>query len=262
MHNPTFQKQYGPWALVTGASSGIGRHIALLLAQKGLHVILVARNRVLLEETAMMVRTHGTQAHVLVADFEQPHAAQEVLEAVSGYEVGLLVPAAGFGDAGLFAESDLALQVAMVQVNITSVMVLTHHFARRMQVQGRGGIVLIASLLAFHGTPYSANYAATKAYVQSLGEALAVELKGTGVDVLVSSPGPTETGFGQRARMQMGKAMTAQEVATATLAALGRSGTVLPGRLTKLLRGALMTAPRFLQVRIIGGMMKGFARTH
>ena len=150
----------------------------------------------------------------------------------------------------------------MVQVNITSVMALTQHFARRMQAQGHGGIILIASLLAFHGTPYNANYAATKAYVQSLGEALAIEFKGTGVDVLVSSSGPTATGFGPRARMQMRRAMTAQEVATATINALGHSGTVLPSTLTKLLRGALITAPRFLQVRIIGKIMKGFAQKH
>jgi short-subunit dehydrogenase len=199
---------------------------------------------------------------VLVADFEQPNAVEEVLAATSRHGVGLLVPAAGFGDSGLFVDSDLAHQLKMVQVNITSVLELTHHFARRMKAQGHGGIILIASLLAFHGTPYSANYGATKAYVQSLGEALGIELKGSGVDVLVSSPGPTETGFGRRAHMQMGKAMTAQEVAAATLDALGHSGTVLPGTLTKLLRSALMTAPRFLQVRIIGKIMKGFAQKH
>jgi short-subunit dehydrogenase len=131
-----------------------------------------------------------------------------------------------------------------------------------MHGQGHGGIILIASLLAFHGTPYNANYAATKAYVQSLGEALSVELQGTGVDVLVSSPGPTDTGFGPRARMRMRRAMTAQEVATATINALGHSASVLPGTLTKLLRSALVTAPRFMQVRIIGKMMKGFALKH
>ena len=262
MHKQKFQQKYGPWALVTGASSGIGRQIALGLAQKGLHLILVARSGLLLAETANLVRAQGVKAEVLVADFEQPQAVEEVLTTTSQHEVGLLVPAAGFGDAGLFAESSLALQTAMLQVNIISVMALTHHFARRMQAQGHGGIILISSLLAFHGTPYNANYAATKAYVQTLGEALAIEFKGTGVDVLVSSPGPTDTGFGQRANMQMRRAMTAQEVATSTLNALGHSSTVLPGTMTKLLRGALMTAPRFLQIRIIGTIMKGFAQKH
>ncbi|OYU43709.1 MAG: short-chain dehydrogenase [Burkholderiales bacterium PBB4] len=208
------------------------------------------------------MRAYGVQAEVIVVDFEQPLAVQAVLEVASRYEVGLLVPAAGFGDSGLFVDSDLAHQMKMVQVNITSVMELTHHISRRMLQQKHGGIILIASLLAFHGTPYSANYAATKAYVQSLGEALGIELKGSGVDVLVSSPGPTDTGFVRRAHMQMGKAMTAQEVAADTLNALGHSGTVLPGMLTKLLRGALMTAPRYLQVRIIGNIMKGFAQKH
>ena len=93
MHNQEFQQKYGPWALVTGASSGIRRQIALGLAQKGLHVILVARSTAMLEETANLVRAYGVKAEVLVADFEQPHAVEEVLAATSRHEVGFLVPA-------------------------------------------------------------------------------------------------------------------------------------------------------------------------
>lgn len=256
----SFAEKYGPWALVTGASSGIGRQIALQLADRQLNVFLAGRDRQQLEATAQLVMQRGRSAEIIVVDFEQPHAIQDIVNATALHPIGLLVPAAGFGDSGPFSRSGLGYQKAMVQVNITSVMALTHHFANRMAGQGHGGIVLMASLLAFHGAPYSAHYAATKAYIQSFGEALAVEMRGSGVDVLVSSPGPTATGFARRAGMTMGRAMTPQAVATATLAALGRSSTVLPGGLTKLLRGALMTLPRALQIRIIGSIMKGFSR--
>lgn len=150
----------------------------------------------------------------------------------------------------------------MLQVNVTSLMALTHHFAKKMSQRGHGGIVLIASMLGFHGAPYSANYAATKAYVLSLGEALAVELKTSGVDVLVSSPGPTSTGFAKRASMNLGNTMTAESVAANTLAALGRKSAVLPGGLTKVLRGSLSSLPRYFQIRMIGKIMKGFTLKH
>jgi uncharacterized protein len=260
MNSSQFLKKYGSWALVTGATSGIGQELSLLLAQNGLNVILVGRSTEKLHVTAELVKQKGVRVETILADFEQASAVQTVIESTRNHDIGLFIPAAGFGDSGLFVEADLSFQSAMLEVNINSVVALTHHFANRMKKQGRGGIVLIGSLLAYHGTPYSAVYAASKAFVLSFGEALAVEMKKTGVDILVSNPGPTQTGFGQRASMNMGKAMSPQLVATATLAALGKSHTVLPGYLSKLLRSALITAPRFLQVRIIGNIMKGFSQ--
>lgn len=256
----SFTERYGPWAVVTGASSGIGREIALQLAARKLNLVLVGRNRQELDATARFIRSQGMQADIVVADFEQPQAVQTVIDATASKVVGLFVPAAGFGDSGEFVNADLEIQKSMVQVNLTSVMVLSHHFAKRMVDQGRGGIILVASMLGFHGAPFSANYAATKAYILSLGEAMAVELKASGVDVLVSSPGPTETGFAQRAGMAMGKTMTARDVARDTINALGESATVLPGFLTKFLRTSLAMLPRALQVRIIGNIMKGFSQ--
>jgi short-subunit dehydrogenase len=259
-NSSSFKEKYGPWALVTGASSGIGQQLAVQLAQRQLNVLLVGRNAPELANTAAQVRRHGAQAEVILADFEQPNTVQDVIRATEKYDVGLCIPAAGFGDSGLFVDADLTIQQAMLQVNVNAVMTLTHHFANRMKQRGRGGIILLASMLGFHGAPFSANYAATKAYVLSLGEALAIELKPAGVHLLVSSPGPTATGFAKRASMNMGKMMTAQEVATETLQALGNASTLLPGGLTKFLRGSLSTLPRYFQIRIIGNIMKGFAR--
>lgn len=252
-----FSSRYGPWAVVTGASSGIGRQLAILVAARGLDLLLVGRDRVRLEETATAVRGHGREARIVVADLAQPDALAALAQATKNASVGLLILAAGFGRGGPFLDSDDEVQRSMVEVNCTSVMALTHYFAPGMVQRGRGGVLLIASLLGFHGIPYAAHYAATKAYVQSFGEALGVELSGTGVDVLVSSPGPTATRFGETAGMRLGKAMQAQDVARDTLEALGRSRTVLPGALTKLLLGAMLALPRSARVRMMGRVMKG-----
>jgi short-subunit dehydrogenase len=120
----------------------------------------------------------------------------------------------------------------------------------------------MSSVLAFQGTPMSANYAATKAYVQSLAEGLGQELKSSGVDVLASAPGPVATGFATRAGIQMALAAAPDRVARATLAALGRQTTVRPGGLSKLLGWSLATAPRALRVMIMGRIMRGMVRAH
>ena len=257
MNDIEFQRRYGPWAVVTGASSGIGRELALQCASRGLDVIVVARDRDRLDEAAAAIRAQGRQARVVVADLGQPEAIAAVADAARDAQVGLLALAAGFGQAGPFLDSDDELQREMVEVNCTSLMAMTHYFAPAMARQGRGAVLMVASMLGFHGTPYAAHYAATKAYVQSFGEALAVELADQGVDVLVTSPGPTATRFGERAGMRLDHAMPADAVARATLNALGRRTNLLPGALTKLLRGALWPLPRSARVRMIGRVMKG-----
>lgn len=139
-------------------------------------------------------------------------------------------------------------------------MCLTHHFAERFARRGSGGIILFGSLLGFQGVPRAAHYSATKAYIQSFAEGLHHELKSRNVDVLCCAPGPVQTGFGKRSRLQMGAADQPGTVARNTLAALGRKVTVTPGPLSKLLTTALMTAPRFLRVRIIAKIMAGMTR--
>jgi hypothetical protein len=136
------------------------------------------------------------------------------------------------------------------------VLELTHGFARRFAAQSRGGIVLFSSIVATQGVPRSANYAATKAYVHSLAEALAEELAPHGVDVLASAPGPTESGFARRAGMTMANAESPVRVAQETLAALGRRRRVVPGGLAKLLTASLAVTPRFLRVQIMKQVMK------
>jgi short-subunit dehydrogenase len=256
-----FLHRYGPWAVVTGASSGIGRETAVQLAAAGLHLVLVARTQPALDELAAELRSKsGVEVRVLRLDLAADSAADELASATANLDVGLLVAAAGFGTSGPFLDTPDDAEFDMLAVNCRATFALTRLFGRRFAARGRGGVILFGSVVGFQGTPHAAHYAATKAYVQSLGEALSVELAPLGVDILVSAPGPTRSGFAARAGMTMGAALSPAAVARATLAALGRRQTVLPGFLSKLLGYALATAPRWLRVRIIGGVMKGMAK--
>lgn len=249
---------YGPWALVTGATSGIGLELATLLAESGLHVLLHGRRAVELQKIAVALREKfSVQVGIVSADISTEEGIQAVIEAARPLPVGLLVASAGFGTSGLFHQSTLEEEVNMLRVNCEAVMTLTHYFARHFSEKNRGGIILLSSMVSFQGVPYAAHYAATKAYVQSLGEALAVELKPQGVDVLAAAPGPVASGFGARANMQMSMSLTPQQVGVPILKALGRRSTVLPGFLTKFLVTSLRTMPRWGKVRIMQKVMSG-----
>jgi uncharacterized protein len=253
-----FLTRYGPWAVVTGASSGIGRALAGELAAHGLHLVLVARRSAELEAlAAALASRHGIQARALALDLAQPSAQAGLENATRELDVGLLVAASGFGSAGDFLDGDLDNELAMLDVNGRAVLGQTHHFAPRFVRRGRGGLILFGSLVGFQGAPRAAHYAATKAYVQTLAEGLHVELRPRGVDVLSAAPGPVRSGFSDRAGMRLGLADDPATVARATLRALGRRMTVTPGLVSKFLTWSLMTAPRFLRVRILGKIMAG-----
>ncbi len=256
-----FRDQYGPWAVVTGASSGIGREIALRLAASGLNLILVARRQDLLEEVASdLSGRNGIETCVIAADLATKAGMEAVVAGSRDLDVGLLVAAAGFGTSGQFLESDLTQELEMLDVNCRALLLQSLHFGRRFAERGRGGLILLASLVGFQGTPFSAHYAATKAYVQSLAEALHVELALRGVDVLASAPGPVQSGFAARAGMHLGVAVKPAEVAQATLDALGCKTTVVPGLLSKILTYSLIPLPRSSRVRMMGRIMRGMTK--
>lgn len=260
-----FQKRlksrYGPWAVVTGASSGIGREMALCLAESGLNLVLVARSQVVLVQMAKdLSDRNGIEVRLIIQDLAVEGSLEILAVQTQDLEVGLLVAAAGFGTSGAFLNSQLAQEVEMLNVNCRSLLELTWQFSQRFAQQRRGGIILMSSIVGFQGTPFAAHYAATKAYVQTLAEALYVELAPLGVDVIASAPGPTNSGFADRAGMKIGKALSAAEVAQKTLQALGRKSTVLPGFLSKLLTYSLMPLPRWARVQIMGGVMKSMTK--
>lgn len=257
-HADGFAHRYGPWAVVTGASDGIGQAIAHELASRGISLIVVARRGERLQQLAReLAARHGVECVALAADLSTVEGCEAVRRASAPHEVGLLVAAAGFGTSGAFVDSPLADEREMLAVNCAAVLELVGHFAPQLADRGRGGIVLMSSVLGFNGVPGSAHYAATKAWVQSFAEGLRGELRGRGVDVLASAPGPVDTGFAARARLDLGTMLSAEVVARQTIAALGRQGTVRPGWLSKLLGWSLATLPRPLRVVLLGQIMKG-----
>jgi len=251
-------RAYGPIAVVTGASDGIGRAMALELASDGFGLVLAARRGDRLAVVAAEAeRLSGRLPIVVAADLGTDDGLGALIEATVACDVGLLVCAAGFGTSGAFHAADPGNECDMVRLNCESAMLTTHHFARRFVARGKGGIVLMSSLVAFQGVPRAAHYAATKAYIQTLAEGLRRELKPLGVDVIASAPGPVSTGFAARAAMTMGNAEKPQVVARQTLAALGRTTTVRPGFLAKLLEASLAPLPRSGRVRIMELVMRG-----
>lgn len=251
---------YGPWAVVTGASDGIGQAFARYLGNTGLNLILVARRRDVLDPFAKALSTdHGIETMVIDADLSENAGVQRIVEETRHVDIGLLVASAGFGTSGSLIDSPLKQEVEMLHVNCRAVLSLAHVFGRRFAQRKGGGIVLMSSLVGFQGVPRAANYAATKAYVQSLAEGLSIELAPHNVDVLASAPGPVHSGFARRANMQMSLALEPETVVKATLSALGHRHTVRPGWLSKVLEWSL-TLPRWARVRIMNIVMSNMTK--
>ncbi|WP_193336371.1 SDR family NAD(P)-dependent oxidoreductase [Devosia beringensis] len=251
-------ERYGRWAVVTGASSGIGRAFAERLAQAGFSLVLVARRDDMLKAVAAELNAHyETVCHCVPVDLSQNGSASQLMVQTGSREVGLLVAAAGYGTSGPFLDSDLANERTMIDLNCGAVSELTHLYGQSMRARRRGAIILMSSLLAFQGVPRSANYAATKAFVQVLAEGLRPELRPFGIDVLAVAPGPIQSGFADRAGMTMSMSQGPDVVAVQALAALGRTGTVRPGWLSKLLEAGLAPLPRRLRTHVMQQVMAG-----
>ncbi|MDQ6655063.1 MAG: SDR family oxidoreductase [Verrucomicrobiota bacterium] len=237
-------------ALITGASSGIGLHLAHEFARHGHPLVLVAPVEAELREVAAELKTNSNaEVRVIAKDLEQPDAAQEIFDELqrAGVTIDILVNNAGHGQRGHFWEISLEQDLSMVRLNIEAVLRLTNLFLPPMLARGRGRILNTASVAGFEPGPMLAVYHATKAFVLSLSEALATELKETGVTLTALCPGPTDTDFFPKADMTDTRAMqyaaAPQEVAKAGYEALMEGERVIiPGGMNK----ALVAARRFL----------------
>lgn len=260
MNNIQLVNKYGIWAVVTGASSGIGRAFASELAANGFNLVLVARRQPeLFQLSSELEHTFGVEARVLALDLSDRSANEQLMMECEALDIGLLVAAAGFGTSGRFIDAELVDELDMVDVNCRAVTEQVHYFARRFARNKKGGIVLLSSIVAFQGVPKSSNYAASKAYIQTLAEGLYYELKPYNVDVLAVAPGPVDSGFAERARLSPGKMETPDIVAKQSMAALGTRITVRPGSLAKLLN-FLLTVPRYFRIRIMALVMAGMTK--
>ncbi len=254
---------YGQYAVVTGASSGIGEHFARRLSAAGINVVLVARRKDRLEALAdELSRNHGTSNVVIALDLLTAGAVDQLARRVGDLDVGIVVADAGISSAGPLAESSLDDELEVLTLDAVVPLQMAHHFGRALAQRGRGAIVLVASSLDASAVPYVANYAAAKAYVSSLGRALHYELKRDGVDVLVVSPGMTKTEITERSvgldfEKISGPRMAASQVVEAALNSLGKRAHVVPGvtnRVADLLLRHLI--PRSLSATMFGWLFQ------
>ncbi|RLJ80474.1 SDR family NAD(P)-dependent oxidoreductase [Pedobacter alluvionis] len=236
--------------LITGASGGIGEAIANGFAQRKQNLLLIARNAEKLEKLCKQLHGQfGIQAQFIAADLSKTGAAEEVFEETQqrGLEVEMLINNAGIGSGGEFSELSLPSELNMLQLNIISLVALTHLFLPQMQQRKKGTIVNIASLAAFAPVPYMATYAATKAFVRSFTEAITQECKPHKVHILLFCPGLTKTNFNSAAGIDNEKAVglsadyknaptqTPQQVAQEALNALdSRKNFAISGKLNRL----------------------------
>ena len=233
------------YALITGASKGIGKAIAFVLAARGYHLILVARSNDLLQQVKEDInRNYPVQVQLLPVDLSTPGAAQAVFDwtAQQGVPVSILVNNAGYGLSGRFDSHPLEQHLDMLQVNCTALISLTYLFLPQLKQQNEAHILNIASSAAYQAVPYMSLYAASKALVLRFSRGLRYELRKTTVNVTCISPGSTDTDFvnrakiGEKARKTAEKVnMTPEQVAAAAVAAMfSRKAEVITGVINKL----------------------------
>jgi short-subunit dehydrogenase len=248
-------------ALITGASSGIGLELARLVARDGHDLVLVARSEGKLRELAdSFAKEYGTKTTVIPADLSKQNASQDVADSLraASLEIDILINNAGLGIAGPFVETDAARELETIQVNIVALTQLTKLLLPSMVARKSGAIMNVASTASFQPGPLMAVYYASKAYVLSFSEAIAEELRDSGVTVTALCPGPTDTGFAVGAEMttsrlfNMTKPMTSAEVARVGYAAM-QSGkrVVIAGLRNKLLAESIRVTPRRVVTTIV-----------
>jgi short-subunit dehydrogenase len=233
-----FRQQYGPWALITGASSGIGKEFAKQLAEKGLNLILIARRQELLNALSDELEgQYSIKVKAIKADLLRPDFINQIKKETKHLDIGLLVNNAGLWKMGEYLEIPLEQELDMIDLNIKAPAILTHHFGKLLRQRGEGGIINLGSLLAYVSVPYSSVYGATKAYELSKGESLHYELSKKGVDVLTVNPGLTATEMTDSFDFSHmpSDLMQPQDVAKVALNSLGKKSHVIPGFTNKVL---------------------------
>ncbi|WP_161974669.1 SDR family NAD(P)-dependent oxidoreductase [Piscinibacter terrae] len=224
-----FKSRYGPWAVVTGASSGIGAEFSRQLAALGLNLVLVARRQERLARSKLELEAqHNIQVLTVACDLQHTEAVAELAAATAGLDLGLLVNCAGFAVTGEFTQHRIEDEVSLLHVDCRALMMLSHHFGKKFVARRRGGIINVASAASFMPLPYWAHYSAAKAYVLQLSEGLWFEMKKHGVDVLALCPGSTQTEFAQVAGTSM-EGMDVKPVVSQAIEGLGRKIRVTPG---------------------------------
>ena len=247
------------WAVVTGASSGLGRGLAARLGERGMSLVLTGRNQARLDEAAQQIRrdTPLVKVETVAADLAKPSGVSALLKHVGDRPIEVLINNAGFGSYGPFVEADAEREADEVAVDVSAVVTLARAFLPGMLARRSGGILNVASAIAFQPAPYQAVYGASKAFVLSFSQALWAEARGAGVSVTALCPGPTRTGFVDALGADVGHTAIYSRLAEpGPVVEAGLSGldkgraVVIPGVRTKLIAVSARLMPREWLARV------------
>src|SRR5271163_3010464 len=235
------RERFGPWALITGASSGIGKEFARQIAASGINVVLVARRETALTEVGRTIaKVFKVQYRAIVMDLSQEGFIPKLAEQTKDLDIGLVVSNAGTGNSGEFLKLDRQMLQETLRLNTMSHLDIAHYFGRKLAERRRGGLILVGAMGAENGVPHMANDGGAKAYVHSLGEALHYEFKPLGVYVTVLAAGFTNTAvlekFGFDPKTMPMKPMSVEQCVSEGLSGLLKNRSrIVPGRLNRIM---------------------------
>ena len=249
------------WAVVTGASDGIGRALVHELSKQNFNVLAIGRSQKKLDELVAEFKGE-TLLEVHTMEFNSPGSAEAIQRLVGDKQVHVFSPTAGFGSSGDFVDLNLSKELEMIDVNCRAVVEQSQLFAQRFKDQGAGTLIMFSSILGFSGAGTSATYAATKNFIQAFSEGLRFELKPFGVKVLTICPALTSTGFAEASKMSFSSADSAASVAQGIVKKLGKSATVYPTPRARFLAFSLVMVPRSIRVLILSKVMGDMQSGH
>ncbi|MBL4849918.1 MAG: SDR family NAD(P)-dependent oxidoreductase [Planctomycetes bacterium] len=255
--------RFGPWALVTGATAGIGHEFAKQLAADGMNIVLVARRRALLEQRAGEIAAkYGVETLTVALDLSRDGFMTTLRAATEGLLIGVVINNAGTGVLGEFLGNDIDRELDILNLNTRAPLLISHAYGREMAQRGRGALLIVSSVMGVLATPRFAHYAATKAYGLLLAESLRAELHDQGVDVLALLPGFTRSEFVDNLDLSKLPMPIAdpQHVVAAALRGIGRSSVVVPGLMNRILFAMAPFLPRAFKAWMMGMIMKRVGR--
>tara|TARA_R110000782_G_scaffold18459_5_gene50782 strand:- start:1478 stop:2272 length:795 start_codon:yes stop_codon:yes gene_type:complete len=252
-----FKEAYGDWALVTGASSGIGEVFSRKLAAVGMNVVLVARRKDRLSKIAKELNdAHHIQTRIVCADLSNEEETKGVVAAVADLEIGLLVNNAGILNTGNFLDNNLEDEIRLINTNCKSYIILTHGLGNKMRERNRGALIFLSSLTAVSAISRWANYAASKGFDLQFAEAIDAELKDYNIDVMALCPGLTHTELVKISKFNNPMTMNADVVVDIALKKLGKTNLVVPGLMNKINFFSTRINPRMINTRIFSSVVK------
>ena len=261
MANLVKKHRFGPWAVVTGASSGIGKEFARQIAASSINVVLVARREALLEEVGRgLANDYRIEYRAVMMDLSQDGFLEKLAAATDDLDIGLVVSNAGNGSPGKFLGRQLEERITDLRVNTLAHLQIAYHYLPKLASRGRGGLLFVGAMGAEMGIPYMANDAGAKAYVQSFAQALHVEFKRAGVHVTALTPGPTETPvlakFGLVLENMPIKPMKVEQCVSEGLEALNANlPLIIPGRINRIMHAIVPSSfYRGMMAKIFAGM--------